>query len=363
MAAYPVNCPDNSLLWDGFMKSALAKLVLKIVIKLFGGPRPTFLDVFYAYRMLLGRNPDEGGWLDYWREIRRVRYPFYWLSDQIQASDEYRKKIGQNRTFETIPVEEEIVSLPDFKLVVDKNDTMVGQTIQARGKWEPWVTKAIKTLLKPGMIFVDVGANIGFFTLLASTLVGPEGRVIAVEPLPQNNQLLAKSIQLNKCQNVELHAVAAGPQSGTMKMCHAARYNSGSFHFENPENPKQMTWEMEIRPLDDILAGRKPDIVKIDVEGGEALVLAGMGETLAKHHPLVLMEYSDNYLRDVSRVSGQEMLARIKDLGYEFQDIEMLDGGLKGQSIQELEAAQAAKGSSHLDLVVFHESLKGKKAE
>lgn len=343
------------------MKIALAKLALKILTKLFGGPRPSFLDVFYAYRMLLGRNPDVGGWLDYLREIRRVRYPFYWLSDQIQSSDEYREKCGQNRTFDTIPVEEEIVSLPDFKLVVDKNDTMVGQTIQARGKWEPWVTKAIKSLLKPGMVFVDVGANIGFFTLLASGLVGPEGRVIAIEPLPQNNQLLAKSIELNKCENVELHSVAAGPQSGIMKMCHAARYNSGSFHFENPEKPKHMTWDMEVRPLDDILAARKPDLVKIDVEGGEALVLAGMLETLTKHRPLVLMEYSDNYLRDVSCVSGQEMLMRVQELGYCFQDIELLGDGLAGQSIQELEAAQEAKQTSHLDLLLFHESLKGKK--
>jgi len=120
---------------------------------------------------------------------------------------------------------------------------------------------------------------------------------------------------------------------------------------------------MEVRPLDDILAGRKPDIIKIDVEGGEALVLAGMRETLAKHRPLVLMEYSDNYLRDVSRVSGREMLSRVKDLGYSFQDIDLLKHGLVGQSIQELEAAQAAKESSHLDLLLFHESLTGKKAE
>jgi FkbM family methyltransferase len=347
---------------DGFMKSALAKLALKILTKLFGGPRPSFLDIFYAYRMLLGRNPDEGGWLDYWREIRRVRYPFYWLSDQIKASDEYREK-SAGRTFETIPLEEEIVSLPDFKLVVDKNDTMVGQTIRARGKWEPWVTNALKTLLKPGMVFVDVGANIGFFTLLASKLVGPEGSVIAIEPLPQNHLLLAKSVEINKCENIELHTVAAGPKNGIMKMCHAARFNSGSFHFENPEKPKQMTWDMEVRPLDDILAGRKPDIIKIDVEGGEALVLEGMRDALTKHRPLVLMEYSDNYLRDVSRVSGQEMLNRIKGLGYSFQDIDLLKDGLMGQSIQELEAAQAAKGSSHLDLLLFHESLTGKKAE
>lgn len=342
------------------MKSALAKLALKILTKILGGPRPSFLDVFYAYRLLLARNPDEGGWLDYWREIRRVRYPFYWLSDQIMASDEYGDKSGKNRTFETIPVEEEIVSLPGFKLVVDKNDTMVGQTIQARGKWEPWVTKAIKTLLKPGMMFVDVGANIGFFSMLASNLVGPEGAVIAIEPLPQNNQLLAKSIQLNKCGNVELHTLAAGPQNGIMNMCHAARFNSGSFHFENPEKPKQMTWQMEVRPLDDILAGRKPDLVKIDVEGGEAFVLAGMQATLGKHRPLVLMEYSDTYLRDVSCVSGQELLSRLKNLGYCFQDIDLLKDGLVGQSIQEIEAAQAAKQSSHIDLLLFHKSLTGK---
>jgi len=343
------------------MKSAFAKLALKLLIKILGGPQPGFLDVFYAYRLLLARNPDPGGWLDYWREIRRVRYPFYWLSDQIMASDEYREKSGKGRTFEAIPVEEEIVSLSGFKLVVDKNDTMVGQTIHARGKWEPWVAKALQTILKPGMVFVDVGANIGYFTMLASDLVGPEGLVIAVEPLPQNNQLLAKSVQLNARGNVEIHAVAAGPKSGAMNMCHAARFNSGSFHFENPAKPKQMTWKMEVRPLDNIVAGRKPNVVKIDVEGGEALVLEGMGAILSDHRPLVLMEFSDAYLRDVSCVSGHELLSRLEAFGYCFQDIESIESGLVGQSIQEIEEAQRAKQATHLDLLLFHESLAGTK--
>ncbi len=343
------------------MKRAIAKLALKILTKTLGGPQPTVFDVFYAYRLLLSRNPDQGGWLDYWREIRRVRYPYYWLSDQIMSSDEYREKIGQGRTFKAIPVEEVIVSLPGFKLVVDKNDTMVGQTIQARGKWEPWVTKAIKALLKPGMVFVDVGANIGYFTLLASNLVGPDGLVIAVEPLPQNNQLLAKSVKLNQRDNIEIQTVAAGPKSGSMNMCHAARFNSGSFHFENPAKPKRMTWNMEVRPLDDILNGRKSDVVKIDVEGGEALVLEGMQTTLAKHRPLVLMEFSDTYLRDVSCVPGEELLSRLEGFGYRFQDIDLLKEGLVGQSIQEIDAAQKAKQSSHMDLLLFHESLIGTK--
>jgi FkbM family methyltransferase len=343
------------------MKSALARFALKCLVKTMGGPQPGFLDVFYAYRLLLARNPDPGGWLDYWREIRRVRYPFYWLTDQIMASDEYREKIGQGRTFEAIPVDEEIISLAGFKLVIDKNDTMIGQTIHARGKWEPWVATTLKTILKPGMVFVDVGANIGYFTLLASDLVGPDGLVIAVEPLPQNNTLLAKSVELNQGQNVEIHAVAVGPKTGTMNMCHAARFNSGSFHFENPARPKQMTWKIEVRPLDELVAGRRPDVIKIDVEGGEALVLEGMGAILTKHRPLVLMEYSDTYLRDVSCVSGRELLSRLEALGYCFQDIKQIKSGLKGQSIQEIEETQRAAQTSHLDLILFHESLTGTK--
>jgi FkbM family methyltransferase len=343
------------------MKRALAKLALKILTKIFGGPQPTFMDVFCAYRLLLARNPDEGGWVDYMREIRRVRYPFYWLSDVMMASDEYREKFSKGRTFEAIPVEEEIVDLPGFKLVVDKNDTMVGQEIQAHGKWEPWVTKAIKTLLKPGMVFVDVGANIGYFTLLASDLVGKDGQVIAIEPLPQNHQLLIKSVELNQLDNVEIHSIAAGPKNDTMDMCQEVRFNSGSFHFNNPDKPKQMTWKMEVRRLDDILEDRKPDLVKIDVEGGEALVFEGMQEILTKHRPLILMEYSDNYLRDVSCVTGEELLSRLEGFGYLYQDIHMLKKGLVGQSIQEIEAAQEARQSSHIDLLLFHESLAGEK--
>ena len=103
----------------------------------------------------------------------------------------------------------------------------VDRTIFCTGEWEPRETALISELLKPGDTFVDVGANIGYFTLLASRLVGATGKVIGIEANPRTFKLLEANVALNHCANVDLRHVAAGEAPGFATMVEREPGNAG----------------------------------------------------------------------------------------------------------------------------------------
>jgi FkbM family methyltransferase len=153
------------------------------------------------------------------------------------------------------------------------------------GTYEIELQRLISRNVKPGQVFYDVGANVGFFSLLASTAVTPAGCVIAFEPLPRNIALLRANLALNDVDNVRLHesAVADG---------------SGSTLFSNDASPSmgRMAAQEGIRVATiaiDALVGSgevpPPQVMKMDIEGAESLALAGARHTLMKHRPLIYL--------------------------------------------------------------------------
>ncbi|MCX7827376.1 MAG: FkbM family methyltransferase, partial [Verrucomicrobiae bacterium] len=107
-----------------------------------------------------------------------------------------------------------LVRLPEFKIYVRLNDFGVGLPIFLRRAYEPYVTTAICRFLKPGCVFVDIGANIGYHTLMAAARVGAGGSVIAFEPNPANCALLQKSIAANGFGNIRVHPNAVADHEG-----------------------------------------------------------------------------------------------------------------------------------------------------
>src|SRR5262250_1998178 len=101
-----------------------------------------------------------------------------------------------------------LLRLPDFKIYVRLDDWAIGARIAVRRTHEPHVTRVMCALLQPGAVMVDIGANIGYYTLLAAARVGSTGKVIAFEPSIDNCALLHKSLQANRFENVVLHNVA-----------------------------------------------------------------------------------------------------------------------------------------------------------
>src|SRR5262245_8493915 len=136
------------------------------------------------------------------------------------------------------------------------------------GTTEPLLQSAFALILKPGMTLYDVGASVGFQSVLAARLVGSGGRVIAFEPFPDSAALLRHNVQLNKFQHVKVLQVAVAAADGSAKFKLGEEVTWGKLDDRG-------TLEVEVRSLDSVTRelGLSPSAIKIDVEGGELKVL------------------------------------------------------------------------------------------
>ena len=169
------------------------------------------------------------------------------------------------------------------------------------GDAEPEVQEALAQLVKPGQTVYDVGANIGFFTILCSRLVGPQGTVYAFEPIPQNLVTLRRNIALNGLTNVVVVEKALSASTGTAEMFVSPWSAFHSLNIEGASKqdnhgPQEGEIVVETITLDEFAAQAgvsAPDLIKIDVEGAELVVVEGMRETLGSIQPLLLCELHD----------------------------------------------------------------------
>lgn len=151
------------------------------------------------------------------------------------------------------------------------------------GAWEPNLTTWIKRTLLPGKVFIDVGANIGYFSVLASGIVGPSGKVIAIEPAPQTYERLSYHVAINRMTNVRLiNEAAFGPgEATTIKLYVADERNVGATSIAPRWSPSESrTASVTARPLASMLSAdeiHRARVIKIDVEGAEAEVVKGLG--------------------------------------------------------------------------------------
>ena len=158
-------------------------------------------------------------------------------------------------------------------IFLDREDGAVSRPL-LNGDYEAHLVPTFRQFCRPGMTVVDVGANVGLYTLLASSLVGPSGRVVAVEPSSENCRLILLSVEANNVGNVELFPVALDAARGWSNLTGHFGSNGGLVSAD-PSSLKS-GWS-EIVPtfaLDDLVEG-KVDFVKIDVEGAEGRVVAG----------------------------------------------------------------------------------------
>jgi FkbM family methyltransferase len=150
-----------------------------------------------------------------------------------------------------------------------------------------WVRRA----LRPGDHFVDVGANVGYFTMAAAGVVGPAGRITAFEPVPGNIAALRHNADLNGLSNVEVRPVAAGAEPGSIHLGlnHPESHPSGvSGHYT--QGGARGSIEVPVEALDSVSAHQPPvRLLKMDVEGSEPRVLAGLERCLAERPPRAII--------------------------------------------------------------------------
>ena len=173
----------------------------------------------------------------------------------------------------------------------------------AFGVYELDTARLIRKLLKPGDHFVDGGANLGYFTLLAAKRVGPAGRVDAFEPVPATRRRLTDHVTRNGLDaTVRVHpeALSDTPGEATIHVPHAADRNHGESSLFAPADADDAADAVAVQTvrLDHVLQGTAPTLVKLDLEGAEAMALRGMANLLdVERPPALIVEFDQRHQR------------------------------------------------------------------
>ena len=210
-------------------------------------------------------------------------------------------------------------------MYVNTRDKAIVPALLNEGVWEKYETELIHSLIKPGDIVVDIGANIGYYTLIVAKLTGRSGKVYSFEPEPNNFQLLSKNINVNGYSNCTPIQKALSNKKGQMKLfLNSTNLGAHSF-IDDTSNRRSGEVNVDTIPLDVYFGSQvksnKIDFIKMDAEGAEGLVISG-AKTLLKENDLkILMEFWPTGLRKL----GTEPLQMLKELeGFGFK-IKLLD--------------------------------------
>ena len=205
----------------------------------------------------------------------------------------------------------------DFRVSGNTSD-YIQRRLYVFGSWERPLSHWIASALRPGDVFVDIGANIGYFSLLASRIVGDHGTVIAYEALPSVANQLDRNVALNRAMNVEVRRQAVSDSTGTIEIFRGPVENSGeSSTVAGPGFASEGA--VDCARLDDsITPGTSVAGIKIDVEGDELRVLRGAPQVLAKmpEGSFVVTEVSPVRLAERGS-SSEEVMDYMRGLGFE----------------------------------------------
>jgi len=245
----------------------------------------------------------------------------------------------------------ELVQWSDFRIHVSPDDADVGRPV-TRGSYESHVEAAVRKHLKPGMVMIDIGANIGFFAMMGAAIVGPTGHVHAVEPNPDNVRMIEASRRVNAFDHLSVWQTAAARDFGVLML--NASHSNGTTAAISPEIASVLNAHTVMAsPLGRLLPGqRKIDFIKIDVEGAEAAALEGLQDLLARDHPVIVTEFCPPMLQGISGRSGQQYLEFLLGHGYELavlkNDLSLLACGREAGHVLQ---AYAAAGVDHIDVL------------
>lgn len=174
----------------------------------------------------------------------------------------------------------------------------------AEGTYELPIQDAIVSNLTAGDVFFDIGANIGFFSLIAARRVGEDGRVYAFEPVARNAAAIKRNAELNHLGTIEVFPEAVGSHSHRGELLLAHHIGGAALSSAGPPPDLSGQMPVDVVAFDDVVSGRglrAPSLVKIDVEGAEIDVLRGMSETLRICQPTIIYEIDDETLEGIDR--------------------------------------------------------------
>lgn len=259
-----------------------------------------------------------------------------------------------------------------YKMYVDTRDVGIASHLMLEGYWEMWVTAAMMQCVRRGSVVADIGANLGYFTLLLADLTGAEGRVLSFEPNINMASRLRRSISVNGFGGfTDFHQVALGAADGEVEMEIDDQMPGGGRALVPPGSASKDGGRSLVKTARQYLAGTMPyatvarsgkgpvvpvrrfdeidhaldvEFIKIDVEGFEPHVWAGMTRLLDRDRPLtIFMEFTIQRFPD-----ARGFLEDIMSRGFSLEIVDMWNG------IQPITAEQLFNGPHHIDhMLVF----------
>jgi FkbM family methyltransferase len=207
--------------------------------------------------------------------------------------------------------------LNSFRMYVDTRDTMITPQLLSTGIWEPALTRLLAQTIKGGMTVVDIGAGVGYYTLLAAAIAGPQGRVVAFEPDPRNADILERNVELNRIQErLTLHRCGVSNERKKVGSLRDTCSQQGRALFvADAAHTAAAQASLEMVTLDDAIE-TPVDFMKIDAAGTEALIFDGMKKLVARSPRLmVLMEFNTVAMKSLG-VEPSEFHARLTQWGF-----------------------------------------------
>lgn len=208
-----------------------------------------------------------------------------------------------------------------FFIKLDPQNGAVDRYIYIHKNWEPDIAAVVVRELKLGEVFLDVGANIGYFSLLAAQIVGKTGKVIAFEPMERLFLQIQDSVEINKYDTVEVANYACGDKQMVTTL-HIPQHNLGGSslvkHIDSvqTESVNVTTIDHYTRDLSHV------DVIKIDVEGFEYEALRGAVRCIEKHVPKIILEFNPSAYAAISVNRAEDLLVFLKERHYRIYDID-----------------------------------------
>lgn len=224
------------------------------------------------------------------------------------------KTLQKNRLF--------IRKFANYKMYVSLDDPGISTTLGRGGAREIAYTQILKEVVKPGHVVLDVGANLGYYALMQAAIVGEQGFVYAVEPVPTNFAILQKNVAFNHFEDrMETFQMAVSDKKGTMPLFLSKASNLNTLFRENAEDKQDLTGEcveVQVTDIPSFLNGKKPiQFIRMDIEGAEVGVLAGVIQLLDQQSisPDVLFETHRSKYNETDR-NMKQVLGELFQRGY-----------------------------------------------
>jgi FkbM family methyltransferase len=209
--------------------------------------------------------------------------------------------------------------LGSYKIFLSATDLGFACHVMLDGFWESWLTLFFARTIREGMVVIDVGANFGYYTLLFGAMVGQSGRVIAIEPSPNTVRFLRKTVELNGLStHTQIFENAADAKAGETVRLYVNALDPKNDTVVNSALPGSVI--VSTITIDDICADfKKVDMIKIDAEGAEERIVAGMSQTIERFSPTVVLEFNAARYKDARGFLDQLMskYRRVEVVGYD----------------------------------------------